>query len=206
MTIKEMHTAFLVLGQQMGMQNMRNILPNEIDVFLNAAIIDEVRKVILSNTTQTFPDKVSAQKNAISPINFIRTLYKSGTPTIDNNVLTDNFDVMLYLSVSVKYEHDGKVYGCRIIEEDELANTLNDYCNGASFDYPIASFSNDSWKIYSGNRNVIDATINYIANPTKVSYKSNINCDLPEYTHNQIIEAAITKYFASVGQTSQNVN
>ena len=40
MTIQEMHQLFRVVGQQMGMQTIRAILPEEIDVFLNMAIND----------------------------------------------------------------------------------------------------------------------------------------------------------------------
>ena len=80
-----MHKAFLILGQQMGMQNMRNILPSEIDVFINAAIIDEVRKVLISNANANLGDKVSIKNNGVSPVNFLRTLYKSETKSAMTN-------------------------------------------------------------------------------------------------------------------------
>lgn len=208
MDIKEMHNAFLVLGQQMGMQSMRNILPSEIDVFLNAAIIEEVRKSILSNVNTAFNDKVTIQKNTVSPINFVRTLYamKAVSTQNSNSFDFEDDDVMYFTSIFVKYESEG-LYNCRLIEQDELANTLNDYCNGASFDYPIASMSvfgeSKSWVIYNNNEKTVQtAIVNYIKNPAKVDYANNVNCDLPEYTHQQIVETAINKYFASVGSTT----
>lgn len=208
MDIKEMHNAFLVLGQQMGMQNMRNILPSEIDVFLNAAIIEEVRKAILSNVNTAFNDKVTIQKNTTSPINFIRTLYSSTFKNVEECQFdADDTDIMYYTSIFVKYEVTGKVYNCRLIEPDELANTLNDYCNGASFDYPIATLSKSGntyrWTIYNNNeKTIIGVVVNYIKYPAKVDYANEVSCDLPEYTHQQIVETAINKYFASVGSTT----
>lgn len=208
MDIKEMHNAFLVLGQQMGMQNMRNILPSEIDVFLNAAIIEEVRKAILSNVNTAFNDKVTIQKNTVSPINFIRTLYSYTFKDVEGDQFdADDTDIMYYTSIFVKYEVTGKIYNCRLIEPDELANTLNDYCNGASFDYPIATLSRFGntyrWTIYNNNeKTIIGVVVNYIKYPDKVDYANNVSCDLPEYTHQQIVETAINKYFASVGSTT----
>ena len=76
MTIQEMHQTFRVFAQQMGMQLVRAILPEEIDVYLNTAIVEKTREVILSNTVTAFSDRVSVQDNSISPINYIRTLYK----------------------------------------------------------------------------------------------------------------------------------
>ena len=208
MDIKEMHKAFLVLGQQMGLQNMRNILPNEIDVFINAAIVDEVRKAILTNVNTAFGDKVTIQRNTISPINFIRTLYTSKSINVaTNKIIADDTVIMYYTSIWVSYENNDDIYQCRLIEPDELANTLRDYCNGASFDYPIATLINEDptgyvWTIYSGIKKPNKAVINFIRNPNKVDYENNISCDLPKYTHNQIVEAAIAKYFPSVGSTT----
>ena len=213
MTIQEMHTAFRVMGQQMGLQNMRNILPAEIDVFLNAAIVDETRKAILSNVNTAFKDKVTVQKNTVSPINFVRTLYavKYVDTENSNEFDMDEDDVMYFTSIFVKYDITGKLYNCRLIEPDELANTLNDYCNGASFDYPIVSMSvwgtQKSWVIYNNNEKIATmAIVNYIKKPTIVSYNNNVDCDLPEYTHQQIVESAINKFFNSLNNTSQSVN
>ena len=41
MNIAEMHNVFRTLGQQMGMQLNRGILPESIDIYLNEAIIEK---------------------------------------------------------------------------------------------------------------------------------------------------------------------
>lgn len=215
MTIQEMHQTFRVFAQQMGMQLVRAILPEEIDVYLNSAIIEKVKEVVFTNTNTVFNDRISIQDNSISPINYIRTLYKQKELGLTNKtnegfyIEKDN-DIMFYTYVSLVYEEDGIVYGARLIEPDKLHSTLRDFCNGASFDYPIVSIYNideqEVIKTFTGGKEVEQLIINYIANPVTVSYKENINCDLPEYTHNDIVQLACQKYFVSVDSTTHNVN
>ena len=42
-----MHNAFRTFGQAMGLQLVRGILPESIDVYLNAAIIEKCRSILL---------------------------------------------------------------------------------------------------------------------------------------------------------------
>lgn len=213
MTIQEMHQAFRVFAQQMGMQLVRAILPEEIDVYLNTAIVEKTREVILSNVTTTFQDRVSVQDNSISPINYIRTLYKQLVINNNNDACfifsLDCNDIMLYTSISIVYEDD-KIYACRLIEPDKVNETLRDFCNGASFDYPIATLYNkdeqEVIEIFNDKTAIKNINVRYIANPTKVNYSDGIGCDLPEYTHNEIVQLACHKYFVSVGSTTHNVN
>ena len=52
--------------------------------------------------------------------------------------------------------------------------------------------------------------ISYVAMPNKVKYDTNntannVDCDLPDYLHTEVVESAVKKFFTSVGSTSQNV-
>lgn len=53
MNIGEMHVTFRELAQQMGMQTVRAILMEDIDICLNAAIIEKARNVIVENFYKT---------------------------------------------------------------------------------------------------------------------------------------------------------
>ena len=46
MNIAEMHVWFRQYAQQMGMQNVRAILPEQIDVFINTSISDLVNQLV----------------------------------------------------------------------------------------------------------------------------------------------------------------
>ena len=222
MTINEMHLLFRTLGQQMGIQTIRGILPESIDLYINDAINEKVRSTVINNTNINFQDKISVQNNFISPINALRTLYKNYAMTIQHeitfipkyykiDIIIPN--VMLYTSFSVSYEKD-KFIKCRFIEGDKLEDTLSDYCNTASLDNPIITMFGELDNIYAqlytnSVAKPMQLKINYIENPTIVKWSSNINdridCNLPIYEHNEIVELAVNKFFKSLGFTSQQV-
>lgn len=224
MNINEMHIAFRTLGQQMGLQLVRAILPESIDEYLNDSIIEWARKRVQANVDSIYNDKITIQHNSISPINGLRSLYKQFFSVIgedDKGNIISNLslieNVMFYTSFEVNYVEDKNCYGCRIIDRDKLSITLSDYCNGASREYPIVSmYSNgsdeDIIEIHIGkDKAEFDSLIvNYISMPDKVKYagdgKSDVNCNLPEYCHYEIVEMAVNKYFYSVGSTNQTVS
>ena len=219
MKIQEMHILFRTLGQAMGLQLVRAILPESIDTYLNDAIVDTVRKVVLSNSTMQFQDKVTIQNDAISPINAIRTLYKrseidlSSEDKLPIHLRTVNLtNVMYFCSFAVSYG-DGRYVKCRFVEPDKVEDTNADYCNRASVAYPIVTMFDDNGiviEIQNGTDNKIPKVllIRYIENPAIVHLDDDenlcIDCNLPDYLHHEIVETAVQKYFSSVGSTSQS--
>lgn len=217
MTIQEMHQLFRVVGQQMGMQTIRAILPEEIDVFLNMAINEKIRYVLSSNVIN---DESKILNNAdISPINYLKTLYQTeylDGAIIENDIIEtmkyQDDKVMFYTSFAIKYKNN-IIKNARIIEPDKLYNVISDYCSSPSKEYPIVVLSPKPTgeaiiRIYIGEDNkddVVGAYANYIKNPNTVSLEENVDCDLPEYTHNEIVQLAVQKYFNSVGSTTHNV-
>lgn len=130
---------------------------------------------------------------------------------------------MLYLGFSVEYDDysKGNATACRLIGADMLETTFRDYCNGASKKEPIVTMISspivqDSLEILTGVANeYIELftntkdcrakylNIKYIKTPNVVHWDTDItkcvNCDLPEYTHFEIVERAVRKFFTSVG-------
>lgn len=226
MTIRDMHKGFRALGQQMGLQLVRAILPESIDIYLNASIIEWARRRIISNVDSVYNDKVTIQRNDISPINGVRSLYKNNKVSAigfaGNNgsyliSLQSVNNVMFYTSFEVVYNIDELPYGCRFIERDKLSNTLRDYCNGPSSEYPIACMHSDDEgidviELYFGKDNVSpkELVVHYIAMPDIVKLgateEDSVNCNLPEYAHQEIVEMAVNKFFHSVGSTNNTVS
>lgn len=209
MTIKEMHVLFRVLGQQMGIQQVRGILPESIDVYLNDVIINKVRSILQENCVVDFKNKVAIQRNEVSPINALRTLYyESDTPK----------DVLVYLGGYIYNELSGKRYSCRLIDPIELDNTLNDYCNRPSIEYPIMCVNNTlvgdalsfNINVFTGEDLYDDykLRLKYLIKPNVVKFvgedsDSNVDCNLPDYLHHEIVELAVQRYFTSLGYTSR---
>lgn len=194
MTRDEMITAFRVYGQQVGMQKMRNILDNEIDVFLNSAVVEKIRQVLGTNVNAQFADKVSIQQNSISPINYVRTLVKQ-TPITSNT--PGDIQLMYILGVEIGD------YKCRFIEPTDWYNTINDFCNAPSEEYPICTFINNKFKVNNGSDVTTGATLTYVEYPATIA--NGTDCNLPEYTHDEIVQLAVQKYFVSLNNT-QKVN
>lgn len=173
MHIQAMHSAFRILGQQMGMQLVRGILPEHIDIYLNAVIVEKVQQELLTGVRTVLQEQVNTQSSTMSPINLFRTLYKTARidimsipskhiqkvtdngyyiitlPTKNNSEIGNNsvnkIDPMMYLGFSLEYSNTlrGNPVACRLIGSDVLETTLRDFCNGASKDAPIVSLSSE---------------------------------------------------------------
>lgn len=74
MTAPEMHIMFRQYAQQMGMQNVRAILPEQIDLLLNTSVTDIVNQIIKENIGIT-NDRVITDNSKINQINALRSLY-----------------------------------------------------------------------------------------------------------------------------------
>lgn len=152
MTISEMHVWFRQYAQQMGMQNVRAILPEQIDNLINTSTLDTVDEVINRNIGTT-NDRIITDNAKIANVNALRTLYKVKTIIIKNggsltdyknNPYTFNSteldDTPLYfVDFAIKYgdrpfdeENKNDIqytrwFPIRIIDDSYLADILNDW-------------------------------------------------------------------------------
>ena len=254
MNIQEMHNTFRILGQQMGMQLNRGILPESIDVYINNAITEKVRTELFSGVHTALQENAGVQASTMSTINSLRTLYRNAriqngfdidSPNIGEKFFmyaynkTNGYHVlnmptyefresinhiispMMYLGFSVEYDDNsmGNPTSCRLIGADVLETTLRDFCNGASKDSPIAVLlssdkGRDQLHLHINSKNTVIQYLNikYIKTPNIVKYDVDldncVNCDLPDYTHFDIVESAVIKFYKSlgVGLAQQNQN
>lgn len=88
MKIQQMHTWFRQYAQQMGMQNVRAILPEQIDTFINTAIDDTIQEVI-SNNVGTTNDRVITDNAKLASVNALRTLYKVKEVDLKGKAVSD---------------------------------------------------------------------------------------------------------------------
>lgn len=228
MNIEEMHVTFRELAQQMGIQTVRAILPENIDICLNIAIVDIVKEII-ATTVGYHPqnDKITRNNAAVASINGLRTLYKKNTiianfqgeGSMMNPFTTDiiDFSVMIYTGFKVSY--DGKtLYDCRIIENEDLGQTIHDYCNRPTKEHPICNVygKDNSIKIdfVTGANTFAKPThiqYLYIEQPVTVLYDEedttkNINCNLPIHLHQDVVKRAVDVYLRSIGAISKSKN
>lgn len=243
MNIAEMHVWFRQYAQQMGLQNIRAILPEQIDLVINTSITDIVNQIITQNIGIT-NDRIITDNSKISQINALRTLYRTfdsnfksttveiwtennSTPTkylsakiidLDKANTNNDFDYLFLVDLSILYSLNSNdssftnYFPVRLIDDCYLADTLNDFILRPRLRSPIAVISNGIIKIFYKNNDDTMFTeslkpyalrIAYINKPAKVAYLSdvggtNVDCDLPEYLHVDILKHAVDLYRTAV--------
>lgn len=241
MTIAEMHVWFRQYAQQMGMQNVRAILPEQIDLLINTSITDTINQIITQNIGVT-NDRVITDNSKIGQINALRSLYKvveviadpdnGNEPFSEGNIDTiynivanfgdidgepgQEFDYLYLVDLAINYKTSANkitnYFPVRLIDDAFLADTLNDFILKPRVRTPIAVIYNNKIQLYINDivntglpqnltPNVL--RISYIGKPAKVAYLSdvggtNVDCDLPEYMHVDILKHAVDLYRISI--------
>ena len=163
MTISEMHVWFRQYAQQMGMQNVRAILPEQIDNLINTAIKDTVDEVI-NKSVGTTNDRVITDNAKLANVNALRTLYrvKTYTPSPASKVIStyanspysvtsktifSTENVLYYVDFSIKYDlgsnKESRLFPIRIIDDSYLADVLNDWVLAPRMRTPVMVIYND---------------------------------------------------------------
>ena len=203
MTLPEMHVWFRQYAQQMGMQNVRAILPEQIDVVINTSISDYVNEIIRTNIGLT-NDRIITDNSKLGQINALRTLVDDvelqigeslAIEPVDDTLsifscndfihnLETNKDMMYYIDCSIKYYKDTNKtnytnwYPVRTIDTMYLADTLQDYILGPKYRSPIATISGGKLDLYLGAKKLnLTPTllrVNIIKKPNKVEYLEDI--------------------------------
>lgn len=264
MDISEMHQMFRQYAQQMGMQNVRAILPEQIDLIINNSISDTINKVITQNIGIT-NDRVISDASKLNQVNALKSLYKvwkgsiadvtikgkektsyiisfqlplnnfktTGSYTDDGNSSTAiSFLYMVDLSINYKKsDFITNVFPVRIIDDQFVADVVNDFVLAPTMRSPVASIHDNLVELYIDKADakpedrqpftfkgvsINELRLSYIAKPAVVRFAkdvdgTNVDCDLPEYMHVDIVKHAVELYqlaksgsLAAAQQAQQN--
>lgn len=241
MTIREMHIMFRQYAQQMGMQNVRAILPEQIDLLINNSINDVINQVITQNIGTT-NDRVITDNSKLNQINALKSLYKvwkgevilgnaktnyiasyelpinafkSGGIYSDDGINSTSISYIYIVDLSISYKKDSNfvsnIFPIRIIDDMYLADVVNDFILHPTFRSPVATVHDNTIELYidkpdSSNTpfkfqgcDVDEIRLSYISKPSQVKFLedvngTNVNCDLPEYLHVDIVKHAVELY------------
>lgn len=264
MDISEMHQMFRQYAQQMGMQNVRAILPEQIDLLINNSISDTVNQVITQNIGIT-NDRVISDASKLNQVNALKSLYKvwkgsiadvtikgkektsyiisfqlplnnfktTGTYTDDENSSTA-ISFLYVVDLSINYKKSNfvtNVFPVRIVDDQFVADVVNDFVLAPTMRSPVASIHDNLVELYIGKADakpedsqpftfkgvsINELRFSYIAKPAVVRFAedvdgTNVNCDLPEYMHVDIVKHAVELYqiaksgsLAAAQQAQQN--
>ena len=194
MNIAEMHVWFRQYAQQMGMQNVRAILPEQIDNLINTSIKDTIDEVVNRNVGTT-NDRVITDNAKLANINALRTLYRVKTVTINDPNTVKSYGhepysmkssqigeaALYYVDFAIKYNlGDGvtsRLFPIRIVDDAYLADVLNDWVLAPRMRTPImvvykddsssATVEDSKFDIYVGENET--SGISDIANTAKIA-------------------------------------
>ena len=264
MDISEMHQMFRQYAQQMGMQNVRAILPEQIDLLINNSISDTINQVITQNIGIT-NDRVISDASKLNQVNALKSLYKvwkgsiadvtikgkektsyiisfqlplnnfktTGTYTDDENSSTA-ISFLYVVDLSINYKKSdfvSNVFPVRIVDDQFVADVVNDFVLAPTMRSPVASIHDNLVELYIDKADakpedrqpftfkgvsINELRLSYIAKPAVVRFAedvngTNVNCDLPEYMHVDIVKHAVELYqlaksgsLAAAQQAQQN--
>ena len=174
MSPKEMHVWFRQYAQQMGMQNVRGILPEQIDILINTSISDYTNQLIAAHISLT-NDRGIIDNSKLGQVNAFKSLYnikelnvsQVGTPVESNadgliRFLSflkigeiGTFDPMHLVNLAVNYTKGDKVtsiFPIRLIDDRYLADTLNDSTLAPRVESPIAVIYGGTLDVYFGKQ------------------------------------------------------
>ena len=264
MDIQEMHQMFRQYAQQFGMQNVRAILPEQIDLLINNSISDTINQVITQNIGIT-NDRVISDASKLNQVNALKSLYKVWKGSIsaatvkgkektnyiisfqlplnnfktagsytDDNVSSTAISFLYVVDLSINYKKTDfvtNIFPVRIVDDQFVADVVNDFVLAPKMRSPVASIHDNLIELYidkADNKpennqpftfngvSINELRLSYIAKPAVVKFAEDINgtnvdCDLPEYMHVDIVKHAVELYqiaksgsLAAAQQAQQN--
>ena len=264
MDISEMHKMFRQYAQQMGMQNVRAILPEQIDLLINNSISDTINQVITQNIGIT-NDRVISDASKLNQINALKSLYQVWKGSIANatvkgkektnyiisfqlpllnfktngnytedNVSSTAISFLYAVDLSINYKKTDfvtNVFPVRIVDDQFVADVVNDFVLAPKMRSPVASIHDNLIELYIDKADskpennqpftfkgvsINELRFSYIAKPAIVRFAedvdgTNVDCDLPEYMHVDIVKHAVELYqlaksgsLAAAQQAQQN--
>lgn len=196
MTIQEMHTLCDLL---LDKANAPWFNPVEKDVFLNLAQMEFVK------TRYSEFEKNEKRREDLTSL--VRRQVFTNTKEINLSNITD---FLFILSVS------GKVNNCGTLSIEEISPVQHDdFVRGQKDPFNKSSLKNVLYvHINNGTSNLIEiqlddvleeVTLVYLKSPVKVSLSGNINCEISEHTHEEIVNLAVRKMMMTVQDQNYQV-
>lgn len=259
-----MHKMFRQYAQQMGMQNVRAILPEQIDLLINNSISDTINQVITQNIGIT-NDRVISDASKLNQVNALKSLYKVWKGNIsaatvkgkektnyiisfqlplnnfktngnytDDNISSTAISFLYAVDLSINYKKTDfvtNVFPVRIVDDQFVADVVNDFVLAPKMRSPVASIHDNLIELYIDKADakpennqpftfkgvsINELRFSYIAKPAIVRFAedvdgTNVDCDLPEYMHVDIVKHAVELYqlaksgsLAAAQQAQQN--
>lgn len=221
MTIAQMHVGVNLGLQRIASHVFEEFLPEEIDTYLNNAITKFVKaRLDTYEENQKAAEDLRTLiilNHEVDPIGSI-TVALHGF-TADEITFPANYYYLISSRSRVAYNKDnidltGVAAGTiripvgsytpyvrlnKLAQKDDLFQLLRDPFNKPTYKTPLAVLTSTGLRIYSNaTYSVIKVYLDYIKAPATVAlditdpYTAHVNCDLPEHTHQEIVDICVS--------------
>lgn len=130
--------------------------------------------------------------STLAALNSTSDILKTAT---GNNAITDYNEKRVSTSANINSNTVGNTY----VQHDDIFTLLNDPFNTTKKTDPLTTIRGNNIDIYTNDIFIIDAVkITYIRNPKKISLSLGIDCELPEHTHQTIVDMTVSSILEEI--------
>lgn len=218
MNIQQMHIEFRQAGDRLDSSVFAGLLVEQVDYILNEAIVRYTKTLYTGNNPlQVGFEQIQKRTDDLKTLVFTEFPQITTVTTEENTFKADLNTLFVNEALStpstkvywfyvrgrarvVKTGCTSTYVGIKIYQHDDLNDVLDDPFKKPYLQEVIGYFENGSLNVITDGSFTIDRVkLSYIKKPNEVRYGaiyptpvSNIDCDLPEHTHKEIIQTAVT--------------
>ncbi len=222
MTVSELHLAFKVYYDSVDTQGYPGFEPEEIDLYLNKAQLRFIKQRYGGNNVKRTSFEATQKRiedlRTIVVTNTVQTVAATSDPNVFSYTLPDGtgtdpkYLFMVSAKIYVNKDECGVVIpdgGTRVVKQkqvthDRLEEWLDDPFHQPNYDEALIIFEGDKILIYTGGLyDVTGFSISYIKYPDTIDLATNVTSNLPDHTHDEIVDSAVRLCKASVENTNR---
>lgn len=193
MTTQEMHNAVRLGVQTFDSYTHDLVLPEEIDVILNQMQDKFIKQryYFLSNT------KGVGFEGSKKRLHDLQSIVKSSYISTDDDVILVPADCLYLVSIQEDIEYLGIQLNnvkVELVEHERLLDLLNNPFRTTNHKNILATLQGQELTLHTKNKFIlIGCKFTYIKIPRKIDISSpnTTTCELPEHTHNEIVDMAV---------------
>jgi hypothetical protein len=213
MTVQEMHYALDQGLQKVASSVYDYFLPEETDFWLNRA---QERYIKQRLHPVMDPKKLGFSKNEkrLDDLRLVISVDYTDVVTPDVNAGWIDFDLPIDYMFLINARVSSYV-GCggtidltgtasmrdvRVVSQDDLYHLQQNPFGKTTPEFPLAIMYEDEVRVFQDKEKFILETLHldYIRTPVLISLSSNVNCELAEHTHHEIVDLAVKSIIEAI--------
>lgn len=215
MTVQEMHYALDQGLQKVASSVYDYFLPEETDFWLNRA---QERYIKQRLHPEGDPKRLGFSKNEkrLNDLRMIISVDYTDAVTPSTTAEWVNFDlpvdymflvnarVSAYVvcggAIDITSTATPLVRDLRVVSQDDVYHLQQNPFGKSSPDFPLGIMFDDEIRAYQDNKKFILETlyVDYIRTPVSINLASNVNCELAEHTHHEIVDLAVKSIIEAI--------